>query len=1055
MTTHARCRSALLLALLAALAAPPLAAQQTPAPIALSDADGQELVIEELNVRAAVQGVFSLTEMEIVFRNPHGRRMEGRFSAVLPEGATVSRFAKEVNGRLMEGEVVERLRANRVYAEILHQMRDPALLEQDQGNRFSARIFPIEANTTVRVVLGYTRLLQQEGGVRTFRVPLRGLPRIGMMRLTANVQPLPHEQLAGSSVPQGSRMTDGGVLAWENERFTPTEDLEFRWTPRADAPREYLLRAGGYYLAGVRPDVAPAPPADAGTRWVFFIDTSASSAEGMDHRLAALRAVLAALPGRSVELVAFDQGVRPLGTFTPREAAERVSGLVRARGLLGGTDLHGALVDVAARAARQRDARFVLVSDGAATVGQTSPAELFRPLDRLPAGTRLSALVLGGREDGSTLRPITEGRGRIVRVPFTERMEQGARDAAARLALPPGRVMEVRDAAAETVHATGAGDVLAGGEVLVLGRLREGEDTRLAVGGVRLGAAASLDPERFGPLLVREFYRAHLERLQEEERFADGDEARRRLAGEQVRLSLEHRVMVPRTTMLVLETEQDYARFGVDRTALSQILTVGPRGIERLDRDPSALLALADTAARDEQPAEPSPDEPASAGEEDAGEEEEAEAAVDGDTFSASGQAGGVAGRVTASVVPPQEEGSAAPPPPPPAPPPPPPPPPPPSMQRLEPPPAVSAAAENVTVTGTSPATSAAPPSAPAAEAAPPRPSLPPWVGARRFRPGEADSLRARLAANPRDRALYNQLSEALAESGEWSELRDVAFRWQPMDPDNPQVYESLALASHNLGRREEAYRATGSLVEVAPGKPEMLQRAALLLWRIGERGAWEAPARRAVEMRPDLPNPYRTLALLLWQAGRMEEAAEVLERALGMPIDGWYGNAAGVVRDELGYVYRAWMRAQPGRAPEIRRRAQQHGVDLARTDRLRITMTWDTDGNDVDLHVVDPEASHVYFGDKAARSGIELLQDITQGFGPEVVRTDRVIPGAYHVGVKYYAAGPMGISRGTIIVMEPAPGGDVRVRIEPFRLIPERGDVQQVLTLHPAGPGR
>ena len=113
-----------------------------------------------------------------------------------------------------------------------------------------------------------------------------------------------------------------------------------------------------------------------------------------------------------------------------------------------------------------------------------------------------------------------------------------------------------------------------------------------------------------------------------------------------------------------------------------------------------------------------------------------------------------------------------------------------------------------------------------------------------------------------------------------------------------------------------------------------MLQRAALLLWRVGARDAWEAPARRAVEMRPDLPNPYRTLALLLWQAGRMEEAAEVLERALEKPVDRWYGNAAQVVRDELGYVYRAWMRAEPGRAGRDPppRRAPRRGPGSAPT---------------------------------------------------------------------------------------------------------------------------
>ena len=796
-----------------------------------------------------------------------------------------------------------------------------------------------------------------------------------------------------------------------------------------------LLRAGRFYIAGVRPDVAPAPPAGPGTRWVFLLDTSASAAEGMDHRLAALRGVLAALPGSRVELVAFDQSVVPLGSFTPREAATRVEALVRGRGFLGGTDLHRALADIQARAAREPATRFVLVSDGAATVGRTAPAELFRPLDRMPANAQLSALVLGAREDAGALRQITQGRGRIVRVPFTDRMEDRAREAAGRLALAPGRTVEVRDAAAEAFYATGDQDVQAGGEVLVLGRLRPGENTRVAVGGVRTGAALPLDEELFEPLLVREFYRAHLERLQEDERHADGPEARQRLAEEQVRLSLEHRVMVPRTTMLVLETEADYDRFGLERTALAQILAVGPRGIERLDRQPGRL-ALADSAvARDEEDddAELPDDDGAVAAEEEAEEMTGAGASAAPDMVAA--------------------------PPPPPSPMAPPPPvvvPPPPTSAAPRQPRQEPLALENVVVAGQPVAgSSAARPGAVSAPAEPPRPTLPEWVGARRFRPGEADSLQARLRANPRDRVLYNELSEALAEAERWSELRDVAFRWQPMDPDNPQVYESLALASHHLGRRDEAWRATGSLVEVAPGKPEMLQRAALLLWRVGARDAWEAPARRAVEMRPDLPNPYRTLALLLWQAGRMEEAAEVLERALQNPVDRWYENAADVVREELGYIYRAWMRAEPRRAGEIRRRAERHGVDLERTDRLRITMTWDTDGNDVDLHVVDPPGEHVYYGHKQAASGIQLLEDITQGFGPEVVRTDRVVPGAYHVGVKYFNAGPMGISRGILVVMEPVEGGDVRVRIEPFRLIPDRGDVQPVFTIHPAGEGK
>src|SRR6266568_2238625 len=173
---------------------------ETPsAPIALSDADGQGLILEELSARTAIEGMLSLTELDLRFRNPKAKRIEGRFSCTLPANAAISRFAKEVNGTLMEGEVVERLRANQVYEQFLHQMRDPALLEQDQGNRFSARIFPIEANATTHLILSYSIVLPMHGGVRRYALPLRGMPAIGHFTFRAFVTALPGEDGPGST----------------------------------------------------------------------------------------------------------------------------------------------------------------------------------------------------------------------------------------------------------------------------------------------------------------------------------------------------------------------------------------------------------------------------------------------------------------------------------------------------------------------------------------------------------------------------------------------------------------------------------------------------------------------------------------------------------------------------------------------------------------------------------------------------------------------------------------------------------------------------------------
>ena len=47
------------------------------APISLSDADGQDLVLEELSAHTAIEGMLSLTELDLRFRNPAPACLEG------------------------------------------------------------------------------------------------------------------------------------------------------------------------------------------------------------------------------------------------------------------------------------------------------------------------------------------------------------------------------------------------------------------------------------------------------------------------------------------------------------------------------------------------------------------------------------------------------------------------------------------------------------------------------------------------------------------------------------------------------------------------------------------------------------------------------------------------------------------------------------------------------------------------------------------------------------------------------------------------------------------
>lgn len=1014
----------------AAPPATPKPAAPDVAPISMSDADGQDLILEDLSARAAIHGMLSLTELELRFRNPTPRRIEGRFSCTLPANAAISRFAKEVNGQLMEGEVVERLRANQVYEQFLHQMRDPALLEQEQGNRFSARIFPIEANATVRILLSYTTLLPLRDGQRTYSLPLRGTAKMNHFRFRAVGQGLPGEATGG-----GMAKSSADVWSMDETNYTPDRDIELAWRPTAEASRARILRSGDFYLAAFRPAVRRTEAATSKRNWLFYVDTSASAAEGAEHRIRALEQLFAVLPaGDSVQVKAFDQDVVPLASGSAAELSRSIGQLLRARLFLGGTDLGGLLRDVATAKSEQT---VVIASDLVPTLGNTERKDLNDQLKALPRLT-IHALILGPREDAQFARALTGNlRGRIVRLPFSDQLDRRAAEAATDLRRNLGASFDVADRDAEWVYPARFEDVQDGDEVIVIGKLKPA-----AQPSVQLTGAAAMDAQTssipagtFAPLLEREGYRAYLDYLAEREANEPSEAVRRALATEQVKVSVEQRVVIPRTTMLVLETEWDYQRFGLDRRALASILTIDAGGITTVDRRGENAASLPPRvvpmpmpvpirkqAATERQNAAPAPS--------DAG--KVALGSVDFDSAwlgkeEVAAQEGALAGAAMADA---------------------------------------PAVAERITVTASAPAIVAprevprvmpepvAPPPPPPAESITVsrdrRPTAPAekksetsWTNVAKPTRARIDELQAKLKENPRDREVYNQLSDAFTVLGEWSALRKLALQWQPYDPENPQVYEVLGLADERLGNDAEAARANASIIEVAPGKTELLQRAGLLLLRNQRAKLAETPLRRALELRPDRVNSYRHLALMLWLDGRPEEAARVLEAATKQTFPAWYRDAQRVVREELGYVYRAWGAKDASARKEIESRAAEYHVDLDRRDALRVTLAWETDANDVDLHVVDPSGEECYYGHMTTKSGLGLYEDITQGLGPEVIRTSTLDKGTYHVGVRYFNAGPMGVSRGIVVVMR---GQDVS--IHPFRLVEGGGDVRYVTSV-------
>ena len=130
--------------------------------IGRADSAAVRLRLSSVLVDATPAGDEAETRVEHLFENAGDDRLEGTFRFLLPDGARLTGLALEVNGRLEEGSLVEREEARRIFQTVVDQMGDPALLEWDGGAAVQLRVFPIEPNSTKRVVVRFLSPLSRE-----------------------------------------------------------------------------------------------------------------------------------------------------------------------------------------------------------------------------------------------------------------------------------------------------------------------------------------------------------------------------------------------------------------------------------------------------------------------------------------------------------------------------------------------------------------------------------------------------------------------------------------------------------------------------------------------------------------------------------------------------------------------------------------------------------------------------------------------------------------------------------------------------------------------------
>jgi len=124
------------------------------------------------NVTVSIDQNVAVTAVDQEFYNPNPQRLEGTYIFPLPDGATIDRFSMDIDGKMMDAELLSADKAKVIYEEIVRKQRDPALLEYLGRGAFKVRIFPIEPNSRKHIKLRYTQLIKSDSGLSEYVYPL-------------------------------------------------------------------------------------------------------------------------------------------------------------------------------------------------------------------------------------------------------------------------------------------------------------------------------------------------------------------------------------------------------------------------------------------------------------------------------------------------------------------------------------------------------------------------------------------------------------------------------------------------------------------------------------------------------------------------------------------------------------------------------------------------------------------------------------------------------------------------------------------------------------------
>lgn len=462
------------------------------------------LRVKNHNVTVTIDNQVAHTRIDQTFVNDSAFQLEGTYIFPLPEDATISDFAMYVDGKRMEGQVLDRNQARQIYEDIVRRQRDPALLEYLGRGAFQARIFPILPHTERRVEISYSQILKMENGLVKYVYPLsteKFSPQpVGNVTVNVDLKSPQALKAIYSPTHNVSVSRDGDYKAkigYEAANVKPDRDFVLYYSVSADEIGATLLtykpdaNGDGFFALLVTPQVQVEQQKVVAKDVILVLDTSGSmSGEKIVQARNAAKFVLNQLqPNDRFAVITFATGLISFAPGKLSPASERGEALRFVENIQasGSTNINRALLEAMAVADTERPTIVIFLTDGLPTVDETNTDRILENVKQnARSNVRLFTFGVGDDVNTLLLDSLSERqRGASAYVRPGEDIEETVSSFYAKVSTPVLSDLQIAFGGIETydVFPYPLPDLFAGTQLVVTGRYKNGGAATVTLNG--------------------------------------------------------------------------------------------------------------------------------------------------------------------------------------------------------------------------------------------------------------------------------------------------------------------------------------------------------------------------------------------------------------------------------------------------------------------------------------------------------------------------------------------------------------------------------------------